>query len=128
MMRLLNSAWAVVKADKGVTIEEQGKDWLEDNPLSDRRPELALAEAGCPAGLLALAERCWADVPRERPTFEQCAEALRRQRQAFPDEERKEREKAVREEAVREPHRTRTHLLSLPTALATWSPTANAGR
>jgi hypothetical protein len=44
-------------------------EWLEDNPLQDRRPDLSLAEAGCPAALRALICRCWADDPEERPTF-----------------------------------------------------------
>ena len=64
------------KVAKGVTIEEQREDWLEDNPLSERRPDLALAEEGCPEDLLALAARCWADDAHSRPTFAQCAQAL----------------------------------------------------
>ena len=64
------------KVAKGLTIEEQREDWLEDNPLSERRPDLALAEEGCPGDLLALAARCWADDAHSRPTFAQCAQAL----------------------------------------------------
>ena len=64
------------KVAKGLTIEEQREDWLEDNPLSERRPDLALAEEGCPEDLLALAARCWADDAHSRPTFAQCAQAL----------------------------------------------------
>ena len=48
-----------------------------DNPLDERRPELASAEDGCPTALLALAVRCWGDDVKGRPTFVQCVEALK---------------------------------------------------
>ena len=34
-------------------------------------------EAGCPAPLLSLVERCWVDVPTERPSVEEFIEVLR---------------------------------------------------
>eukprot|EP01045_Picozoa_sp_COSAG04_P026662 COSAG04_NODE_3746_length_2561_cov_4.391552_2_plen_134_part_00 len=49
---------------------------MQENPLSERRPDLSLAEAGCPAALVALVERGWADEPKERPTLEQLVEGL----------------------------------------------------
>jgi hypothetical protein len=49
----------------------------QDNPLNERRPDLALVEAGCPAPLLSLVERCWVDVPTERPSVEEFIEVLR---------------------------------------------------
>jgi hypothetical protein len=49
----------------------------QDNPLNERRPDLALVEAGCPAPLLSLVERCWLDVPTERPSVEEFIEVLR---------------------------------------------------
>ena len=66
-------------AKRGVLIEEQHEEWLEDNPLEERRPDLAgQAEAGCPEALRELAARCWADEPRDRLTFRACVEELRR--------------------------------------------------
>jgi hypothetical protein len=63
--------------ERGVsTVDELRAEWLEDNPLSDRRPDLSLAEAGCPEALCALIKRCWADEPSERPEFSECLAAL----------------------------------------------------
>ena len=39
--------------------EQQRQGWIEDNPLSGRRPDLSWAEEGCPPALLALVKRCW---------------------------------------------------------------------
>ena len=64
--------------ERGVsTVDELRAEWLEDNPLSDRRPDLSLAEAGCPEALCALIKRCWADEPNERPEFSECLAALK---------------------------------------------------
>jgi serine/threonine protein kinase len=57
------------KLDNGSSVEDLYAEWLEDHPLQDRRPDLSLAEAGCPEALRALICRCWADDPEERPTF-----------------------------------------------------------
>ena len=54
---------------RGVSIAEQHAEWLEDNPLDARRPDLCLAEAGCPEVLKELVVCCWADSAAERPTF-----------------------------------------------------------
>jgi receptor-interacting serine/threonine-protein kinase 2 len=62
--------------ERGHSIEQQRAEWLEDNPLYTRRPDLSLAEAGCPEALCALAKRCWADEPTERPEFSECLAAL----------------------------------------------------
>jgi hypothetical protein len=57
------------RLEKGAALEDLRAEWMEDNPLQDRRPDLSLAEAGCPEALCALICRCWADDPEERPTF-----------------------------------------------------------
>ena len=62
--------------ERGISVEEQRAEWLEDNPLADRRPDLSLAEAGCPEALCALIQRCWADEPDQRPEFSECLAAL----------------------------------------------------
>eukprot|EP01049_Picozoa_sp_SAG25_P023275 SAG25_NODE_9803_length_357_cov_1.003876_1_plen_118_part_11 len=37
---------------RGMSVEELRQEWLEDNPLSERRPDLSASEGGCPALLL----------------------------------------------------------------------------
>ena len=54
---------------KGETRAEQLEDWLEDNPLTARRPTLDCIEPDCPPMLIATMQRCWADAPESRPTF-----------------------------------------------------------
>ena len=58
------------------TLEGLREAWLKTNPLADRRPDLSLAEAGCPEALCALIRRCWADEPDERPEFSECLAEL----------------------------------------------------
>eukprot|EP01046_Picozoa_sp_COSAG06_P067480 COSAG06_NODE_17515_length_936_cov_0.822196_1_plen_101_part_10 len=58
-------------------LDRNGIHLSQDNPLNERRPDLSLVEAGCPAPLLSMMERCWVDVPSERPSVEQFIEALR---------------------------------------------------
>jgi len=58
------------------TLEGLREAWLKTNPLADRRPDLSLAEAGCPEALYAFIMRCWADEPNERPEFSECLAAL----------------------------------------------------
>ncbi len=60
----------------GVSMEELRAEWLKDNPLNDRRPDLSLAEPGCPEALSALIRHCWADEPTERPEFFECIAEL----------------------------------------------------
>ena len=60
----------------GMSIEDQKKKWIEDHPLRSRRPDLTLAEDGCPEELLHLIGNCWADNPGGRPTFAECCDAL----------------------------------------------------
>ncbi len=62
--------------DFGVSREQQQVRWEQRHPLQERRPDLALAEPGCPEQLLAFVERCWADDPDQRPRFTGCAEQL----------------------------------------------------
>ena len=58
------------RLQRGESIEQQREEWLEDFPLEERRPDIrASAEAGCPAALIDLTQRCWADAPECRPRF-----------------------------------------------------------
>ncbi len=59
------------------TVDELHAEWLEDNPLDDRRPDLLLSEPGCPEALCALIRRCWADEPTERPEFSESLTELK---------------------------------------------------
>jgi serine/threonine protein kinase len=59
------------------TVERLRADWHKANPLDSRRPDLSLAEAGCPEALCAIIARCWADEPNERPEFAECLAALK---------------------------------------------------
>lgn len=61
---------------RGISLEEQRLEWVEDHPLEERRPNLALAEAGCPEALLAFVVRCWVDEPDQRPRFTACVQQL----------------------------------------------------
>ena len=61
---------------RGVSIEELREEWYEDYPLSDRRPDLRLAEDGCPDALQDLIKKCWADNPGDRPNFAECCDTL----------------------------------------------------
>ena len=65
------------QAERGVTIDQQREEWLEDNPLNERRPDLSLIEAECPEALCTLARNCWADDPNIRPDSSQCLAELR---------------------------------------------------
>ena len=60
------------------TEEQQQQVWIEDNPLSSRRPDLDQLEAGCPEDAVALMQRCWADEMKERPTVDECLAELSR--------------------------------------------------
>lgn len=56
----------------GITEEQQRLGWNEDHPLTERRPDLSVVEAGCPEELLAIVQRCWADERSQRPTAGDC--------------------------------------------------------
>ena len=60
----------------GVSIEQQKQEWIQNHPLSERRPDLSSAEQDCPEALLHLIERCWADDTANRPTFAECCDTL----------------------------------------------------
>jgi serine/threonine protein kinase len=60
----------------GHSPEMQREQWLAENPLVDRRPDLSQAEEGCPVELVALIQRCWADEAEKRPTSTECAREL----------------------------------------------------
>jgi serine/threonine protein kinase len=60
----------------GESIEDQKQEWMEDHPLSSRRPDLRLAEDGCPDALQDLIKKCWADNPGDRPNFAECCDTL----------------------------------------------------
>lgn len=61
---------------RGQSIEEQREEWIEDYPLSSRRPDLTLVEDGCPEALQRLITACWADDPNNRPSFAECCDEL----------------------------------------------------
>lgn len=65
----------VKKLAKGVSLEELQEEWLEDNPLDERRPDLSLVEDDAEQ-LVSLVEACWADSPRQRPSFAVVYETL----------------------------------------------------
>ena len=61
---------------RGVTAADQEQEWLEDNPLQDRRPDLDLVSPGCPPALLNFTVKSWSDNPNSRPTFQEAVEFL----------------------------------------------------
>ena len=49
-------------------LDELEEEWLEDNPLEDRRPQLpAIAMTTAPRGVVEMMQRCWGDNPKHRP-------------------------------------------------------------
>ena len=60
----------------GESIDDQKQEWMEDHPLSSRRPDLRLAEDGWPDALQDLIKKCWADNPGDRPNFAECCDTL----------------------------------------------------
>jgi serine/threonine protein kinase len=64
------------RAQRGVVYEAQHAEWLEDHPVTDRRPDLQLIEEGCSPGIKDIIQRCWADEPADRPTFTECVADL----------------------------------------------------
>ena len=61
---------------RGVTAAEQEQEWLEENPLHTRRPDLDLVQHGCPHALLHWVVKSWSDNPDNRPTFRETVEFL----------------------------------------------------
>jgi len=61
---------------RGVTAAEQEQEWLEENPLHTRRPDLGLVQPGCHPALLDWVVRSWLDNPDNRPTFREAVEFL----------------------------------------------------
>ena len=51
---------------RGISEAEQVADWIEDNPLEERRPDLSLVETDCPKPLRDLLVNSWADEPSRR--------------------------------------------------------------
>ena len=78
--KLVMQQFKVSKAleKKGVSREEQLDEWLEENPLGARRPDLGQVQAGCPQALVDLTERCWDDSPDNRPVSAEILDALAR--------------------------------------------------
>jgi serine/threonine protein kinase len=62
--------------DFGATEDHQRTRWKRQNPLKDRRPDLLLAEPGCPPGLPDLVNAFWADEVADRPSFVECIAQL----------------------------------------------------
>eukprot|EP01043_Picozoa_sp_COSAG02_P027297 COSAG02_NODE_1603_length_11734_cov_5.828105_5_plen_2279_part_00 len=72
-----HSKQATRLAKMGFPLSAQFQDWLRDNPLQARRPNLATGDGkSCPNGLHDLIKRCWEDSPQSRPTFSQCVKEL----------------------------------------------------
>ena len=68
-----HSKQAARLAAMGFSLSVQIQDWLRDNPLDARRPNLATGDGSrCPDALAQLIKRSWADSPESRPTFSQC--------------------------------------------------------
>ena len=61
------------KLNRGESEEQQRLDWLEDNPLSKRRPGLGGIEEGCPDELRNVVTTCWSDDVNKRPSFKSLA-------------------------------------------------------
>jgi serine/threonine protein kinase len=62
--------------ERGLSAEEQEADWLEENPLKARRPDLGQVPRDCPELLLSLMQTCWSDSPDKRPSFHQIVDDL----------------------------------------------------
>jgi poly [ADP-ribose] polymerase 7/11/12/13 len=62
--------------ERGVTALEQEREWLEENPLHTRRPDLELVQCGCHPALLEWVEKSWSDNADNRPTFRETVEFL----------------------------------------------------
>ena len=63
-------------ARHGTSEVQQHADWLEDNPLEERRPSLDLVEPGYPPLLQQLMLQSWADDPATRVTFADIVQRL----------------------------------------------------
>jgi hypothetical protein len=60
----------------GMTAAEQEREWLKENPLHTRRPDLNLVQCGCHPALLDWVVKSWSDNPDNRPTFRESVEFL----------------------------------------------------
>jgi len=63
---------------RGVTVAEQKKEWLEENPIHGRRPDMRQIASDCPQALIDWTTQCWADNAIERPTFSDCVGFFKR--------------------------------------------------
>jgi len=61
----------------GLDEEKQRDMWRRQNPLDTRRPDLALAEAGCASSLLDCISECWADQAADRPNISTIVSSLK---------------------------------------------------
>jgi serine/threonine protein kinase len=64
------------KLKRGESEEDQRLDWLDDNPLSERRPSLKGIEEGCPGELRDIVTTCWSDDVNNRSSFKILAAKL----------------------------------------------------
>jgi hypothetical protein len=72
IMGCLNISFKVSKSrleKKGISEEDQREEWLEDNPLDARRPDMTALRSDTPAPLGELMQQCWQDAPGARPAF-----------------------------------------------------------
>ena len=47
------------KVSKGKSLQELKEEWLDDNELEDRRPDVDEVEEGCPKRLPGFMKKCW---------------------------------------------------------------------
>jgi serine/threonine protein kinase len=109
----------------GITEEQQRQGWNEDHPLSERRPDLSAVEAGCPAELVAVAERCWADEPSQRLTVAACVAELQRLQQ---QEQQQEPEPEPEPEPRAEPKSAANANNGKVRVILTYTPPVGSGR
>ena len=62
--------------EDGVSEEKQRRRWLNKRPITSRRPALSQIRPDAPAALVELMQKCWADDPRDRPTFPDICERI----------------------------------------------------
>lgn len=54
---------------RGVTVAERKKEWLEENPIHGRRPELSQVASDQRQALIDWTTQRWADNAMDRSTF-----------------------------------------------------------
>eukprot|EP00912_Choanoflagellata_sp_UC4_P001970 UC4_evm1s1264 len=63
---------------KGISEEEQREDWIEEEPLGKRRPDVSQISEEAPKELVDIMTDCWLDDPAQRPLFPDILRRLQR--------------------------------------------------